>query len=135
LAFWRTIFPVPVRRNRFDAPLWGLVAGGVEDDETLDQALRREVREETGLEVEAYDFFGTFSDPSRIAHYPDGNIMQVLSLVYRVNVGDVSRLRTSDESTDLRFFHTHELPPVELVASHRPIIERYLSGEVPPFLE
>src|SRR5215472_4972222 len=27
LAFWRTIFPVPVRRNRFDAPLWGLALG------------------------------------------------------------------------------------------------------------
>src|SRR6201996_187911 len=27
LAFSRTIFPVPVRRNRFDAPLWLLVLG------------------------------------------------------------------------------------------------------------
>src|SRR5271156_6546907 len=27
LAFWRTILPVPVRRNRFDAPLWVLVLG------------------------------------------------------------------------------------------------------------
>src|SRR5271169_6475297 len=27
LALWRTIFPVPVRRNRFDAPLWVLVLG------------------------------------------------------------------------------------------------------------
>src|SRR5581483_11727854 len=27
LACWRTIFPVPVRRNRFDAPLWVLALG------------------------------------------------------------------------------------------------------------
>src|ERR1700741_1726944 len=27
LAFWRTIFAVPVRRNRLDAPLWVLVFG------------------------------------------------------------------------------------------------------------
>src|SRR6201993_5158921 len=27
LAFWRTIFPVPVRRNRFDVPLWVLALG------------------------------------------------------------------------------------------------------------
>src|SRR5580693_10036742 len=27
LTFWRTIFPVPVRRNRFDAPLWVLALG------------------------------------------------------------------------------------------------------------
>src|SRR5271156_5797022 len=27
LAFWRTILPVPVRRNRFEAPLWVLALG------------------------------------------------------------------------------------------------------------
>src|SRR6185437_15390984 len=27
LACWRTILPVPVRRNRFDAPLWVLALG------------------------------------------------------------------------------------------------------------
>src|ERR1700739_3348088 len=27
LACWRTIFPVPVRRNRFDAPLWVFALG------------------------------------------------------------------------------------------------------------
>src|ERR1700760_1441875 len=27
LAFWRTILPAPVRRNRFEAPLWVLALG------------------------------------------------------------------------------------------------------------
>jgi hypothetical protein len=27
LAFWRTILPVPVRRNRFEAPLWVFAFG------------------------------------------------------------------------------------------------------------
>ena len=52
-----------------------------------------------------------------------------------VGVDDVTGLRTSHESVDLRFFAREELPPHDLVEPHRQIIERYLSGEAPPFLD
>ena len=107
----------------------------MDDVETLAQALRREVHEETGLTVATYERFGTFSDPSRIAGYPDGNIMRVVTLAYRVIPDDISGLRASDESVELRFFARDELPPAALVAPHQPIIERYLVGESGPFLD
>jgi NAD+ diphosphatase len=37
--------------RRVDAPLWSLIAGRVEDDESLADAVRREVFEETGVQV------------------------------------------------------------------------------------
>jgi 8-oxo-dGTP pyrophosphatase MutT (NUDIX family) len=120
---------------RADAPLWGLIAGALETEETLADALRREVREETGLEIRSFSFFGTFSDPSRIAQYADGNVRRLVTLAYIVEVEDASVLHVSPESLDLRFFARHELPLDELVAPHRPIIDRYLSGDAPPFLD
>lgn len=121
--------------RRADAPLWGLIGGGVDDDETLIDALRREVDEETGLRIASYALFGTFSDPSRVVEYPDGNIFQPVTLVYAVAVDDVSALRPSPESVELRFFPREGLPLDQLVPTHQPIVERYLGGAMPPFLE
>jgi 8-oxo-dGTP diphosphatase len=55
---------VLIRRAR--EPLgWALPGGFVDEGERLDVAALREVREETGLEVELLEQFFTYSDPSR----------------------------------------------------------------------
>lgn len=120
--------------HRSDAHRWGLVGGAVEMDESMGDALRREVREETGLTVVGYTLFGTFSDPSRIVRYPDGNVVRVIGLVYRVTVDDFSTLQRSEESTALGFFTPDELRDLDVIETARPIIDRYLSG-VPLALE
>jgi len=121
--------------RRADAPLWGLIGGGLEHDETLLDGLRREVREETGLEIDGCELFGTFSDPSRVVRYGDGAAVQLVTIAYRAKVSDTSGLRLSPESVDLRFFARDGLPLDQLAAVHRPILERYLSAELPPFLD
>lgn len=121
--------------RRCDAPFWGLIAGGLEDDESLLDGLRREIREETGLEIGNHSLFGTFSDPSRIVQYADGSIFQLVSVAYSVTVNDISGLRLSSEAVDLSFFSPDELPVNEIIATQRPIVERYLSSDLPPFLD
>lgn len=121
--------------RRADAPLWSLIAGGVEDTETLAEALRREVFEETGLTVVGRSFFGTFSDPTRIIHYPDGNVLRVASFAYTVEVGSFDGLRASHESEELRFFPRKALRKVDVPETQRPVLERLLSGDPPPHLD
>jgi 8-oxo-dGTP pyrophosphatase MutT (NUDIX family) len=121
--------------RRVDAPVWSLIAGMVEDTETLTEALRREVLEETGLTVSGLEFFGTFSDPTRIVSYPDGNIYRIASLVYSVSVASLENLQASSESEELRFFPNAEILALDLPATQRHIIEAYLSGGDPPHLE
>jgi NAD+ diphosphatase len=48
-----------VHANNFRRPYYGLVAGFVETGETLEEAVRREVREETGLEINNIRYFGS----------------------------------------------------------------------------
>ncbi len=117
--------------RRSDSGQWGFVGGRVDMGESLGEALCREVREETGLTVTGYTLFGTFSDPSRIAHYPDGNIVRAIGLVYRVEVDNFDALRRSDESTALQFFTREELPHLDLAETMRPILDRYLATPRP----
>ena len=48
-----------VHANNFRRPYYGLVAGFVETGETLEEAVQREVREETGLEINNIRYFGS----------------------------------------------------------------------------
>ena len=121
--------------RRVDAPLWSLIAGRVENDESLTDGLRREVLEETGLVVARCELFGTFTDPTRIVAYPDGAVMRVASFVYRVAVESFDGLRASDESEELRFFAKGDLLRLDVPATQRPVFERYVSGKAPPHLE
>lgn len=49
---------------KVSANQWGLPGGRIEPGETPDEAARREVREETGLTVEAVDHFWSGTRPS-----------------------------------------------------------------------
>ncbi|MCF0188525.1 MAG: NAD(+) diphosphatase [Bacteroidaceae bacterium] len=48
-----------VRSRSFRGDFYGLVAGFVETGETLEDCVRREVREETGVEIEDIRYFGS----------------------------------------------------------------------------
>ena len=112
--------------RRADDGTWGLIAGALEPDESISDAVRREVKEETGLDTSSIELFGVFSDPSRIVGYADGNVYRVLSIVFRVGVADGEPV-PSEESHELRFVRLDELPRLNVTPAHRPIIERFLA--------
>ena len=114
--------------RRSDCGRWGLVGGMVEVDESLEEALRREVHEETGLVVRDYTLAGILTDPSRIVRYPDGNVVRLVTFVFRAEVEDFGPLRSSEESEELRFFGPGELSRLDVIETARPVVDGYLSG-------
>ena len=115
--------------RRRDTGQWGLPGGKVEIDESLEQALRKEVREETGLEIASFALFGTFSDPSRIGHFVDGNVVRFIVLAYTVQIDDFSTLQCSEESLELGFFSRTEIADLDVVPTGRDILEAYLTRQ------
>ncbi len=55
----------------------GIPAGGLEEDEPIEECIIREVKEETGLEILNMSFIGLSSNPkNETVEYPNGDVIQ-----------------------------------------------------------
>jgi ADP-ribose pyrophosphatase YjhB (NUDIX family) len=94
---------------------WDFPGGFLDENEDPLDGLRREIREETGLEIETRAFVGIYLEPY------DGRT--VLCLTWRAAPsGGVER--AGDDLSELHWFERDELPIAELAFAH---YERALS--------
>ncbi len=107
--------------HRADSDLWGLFGGAVDDDESALQALHREIREETSLELASWDLLGVFSDPTRILAYPDGAVLQSISVSFIGRLADGDPVM-SDESSGCGWFAWVDIPWDQVPASQAPTL-------------
>ncbi len=112
--------------KRADCERWSLIGGGLKIDETLADCLKREVFEETHLEISDYKFIDILDDPSRIAQYPDGNVLRIVTVLFSIEIDNINKPVTSDESLELRFCTTDELREIDIVETHRHIVNDYI---------
>lgn len=72
--------------RRRDNGGWGLPAGGLEEKETIQECIIREVKEETGLDILALQVIGVSSNPSReTVQYPNKDVVQYFNIEFYSN--------------------------------------------------
>ncbi len=90
--------------------LWGFPGGAVEPGESARHAVRREVREEIGLEIEAVGLIGVYSAPEYAFSYPNGDRVQPVGILFDCEVLGGSLEPDKEEIVGARYFGPGELP-------------------------
>lgn len=104
--------------KRTDNGLWTIPGGAMEPGEDIAACCRREVREESGIEVAITRLIGVYSNPRHVIEYADGEVRQQFSVCFacRAVAGE---LRTSDESSEVGYFTLDELASMDIHPSIR----------------
>jgi len=120
--------------RRADNGEWCLPGGGVDPGETPAEACVREVREETGLEVEVVSLLGVYSDPHLVVAYADGNRWQPVSMVFRAELigGEPGG---SDEVIAVGFFTAAEAARLDVIPLHCRRLDAIFAPGPEPFFD
>lgn len=103
------------RRNEPFAGRWALPGGFVDENEPLEHAAQRELREETGVDASELIQLGAFGDPGRD---PRG---WTVTVAYLACIDpSIARLTAGDDAAEARWFFWDQLP--DLAFDHDKIL-------------
>jgi ADP-ribose pyrophosphatase YjhB (NUDIX family) len=101
-------------------PGWAIPGGFVDYGETLEEAVCREMKEETGLDIKLIRQFHTYSNPERDPRHHTVSTIFIARASGATNAGD--------DAKEVGIF-TKDTLPEDLAFDHRQILEDYFSGK------
>ena len=107
--------------KRTDNGMWCVPGGAIELGETLEEALRREVKEETSLDIFNPRLFDVRANVHMV--YPNQDEVYYTDVVYLITEYD-GELKPDAESRELRWVPINELP--EIMPTQVYYVEKFL---------
>jgi 8-oxo-dGTP diphosphatase len=83
-----------------------MVGGAIHNDETIDDGLRREIKEKTGIKDIYIEQFGVYSNPARSPWMR----MVAVSYIALIDSKNVKILRETSHTTDAAWFNIRDIP-------------------------
>ncbi len=98
-------------QKRKDVNQWCIISGHVEFGETIEQAVLREIEEETNCAANIIRFIGVYSSPvSQTYSYHDRTVQYVTSYFEAKLTTEITEGFSNNETQELKFFSTDQLP-------------------------
>ena len=97
----------------------------VEAGESVSEAAAREVKEESGLEVEITSLFGVYS--KYFAEYSNGDKAQPIVHIFKANVIGGELIDKNNETLELKYFDLSDVPEL-FCKQHRDILDDIIAG-------
>jgi len=121
--------------HKVDNNLWALPGGGHDPGESITDTVIREVKEETGLDVEVVRLVGTYTNPRHVMAYDDGEVRQQFSLCFEARwIGGTPR-EDGTETKEVRWVSPTDLEELSIHPSMRLRIEHAIdSNREQPYL-
>lgn len=104
--------------QRRDNQKWAIPGGTLEYTESIEQCLLREVKEETGLNVEILKVFKIYSDPEVIIEYLDGEVRREFNIVFLVKPM-LNEIVIDDESIQYAWIDINKIHLMPLSSSQK----------------
>lgn len=118
-------------QRRVDNGCWAMHGGCLEVGEALEDAARRELREETGLIADRLELFRVLSGANRLYTYPNGDQVYMVGVIYICREFHGELRAQAEEVSALEWFPLDALPAVS--PPEQPVMDsfvRYIkSGE------
>ena len=97
-------------QRRKDFGWWGHHGGSIELGERVEDAVRREVREETGLQMVEIELLGAYSGPEFHLTYPNGDEAYFVDIAYICQRFEGELRAQQSELEELQWFGFESLP-------------------------